>query len=257
MLGIGKDEGVYVADRQNYEEATKAFKYLLVEFYAPWCGHCKALAPEYVKAAQILKEKDSEIKLAKVDGTQEEIRKKMDIKGYPTLLLTDRARSRSNITVEEWLPRWSLAREEDRTPEALILDDVEKAKDFVDDNEVGSLDSFKDQESDLAKEVPDSCQGLRAISLRHHFMDEKISRNTGKDETVVLLKKFDEVAPSTKGGISTDSLRQFIGKYGLPLVVDWNHDTAAEDSKTFGFPFWFSSTKPKLSRSKARKRQKL
>jgi len=60
-----------------------------VEFYAPWCGHCKRLAPAWEElAAEALSERQGRVRLAKVDAeAHPELAKKFGVTGFPTLLL--------------------------------------------------------------------------------------------------------------------------------------------------------------------------
>jgi len=54
-----------------------------VEFYAPWCGHCKNLEPEYKKAASVL---NGVVKVVAVDATvAQSLGQKYQVQGYPTL----------------------------------------------------------------------------------------------------------------------------------------------------------------------------
>lgn len=78
------DSAVVKLTSETFEQFIKDNSLALVEFFAPWCGHCKTLGPQLVKAADALLEKD--IPLAQVDCTeQQELCMSQGIRGYPSL----------------------------------------------------------------------------------------------------------------------------------------------------------------------------
>ena len=68
LLGIGSvlADDVLVGTGSNFDKIIGKHPFVVAEFYAPWCGHCKHLEPEYAKAAKQLKEEKAGITLVKV-----------------------------------------------------------------------------------------------------------------------------------------------------------------------------------------------
>ncbi|KAG7653103.1 Thioredoxin domain [Arabidopsis suecica] len=70
----------------NFDELVVESKELwIVEFFAPWCGHCKKLAPEWKKAANKLQGK---VKLGHVNcDAEQSIKSRFKVQGFPTILV--------------------------------------------------------------------------------------------------------------------------------------------------------------------------
>lgn len=78
------DAPVKVAVAKNFEELViDNGKDTLIEFYAPWCGHCKKLTPIFDEVAEKLKNED--VVLAKLDATANDVPPTFDVRGFPTL----------------------------------------------------------------------------------------------------------------------------------------------------------------------------
>lgn len=81
------DDGkVLQLDESNFDAAISSFDFIFVDFYAPWCGHCKRLSPELDKAAPMLSGLKKPVVIAKIDADKySRIASKYEIDGFPTL----------------------------------------------------------------------------------------------------------------------------------------------------------------------------
>ncbi|CAF0827852.1 unnamed protein product [Rotaria sordida] len=222
---------VLVLTKDTFDDAVKNNKHLLVKFVAPWCGHCKALAPAYAAAAKQLAESDSEIKLGSVDATiEQELGQKYEVKGYPTIKFFSDGTTfeytggRGQDDIISWLKK----KTGPAADELKTVDDLNKLKQASD---VVVIGAFKDMDGDTAASFLQVAKTLDGIPFGITSNADVLKELNVKQDTVVLLKKFDEGRNDLTSSIDESSIRQFIQENQLPTVVDFNAETA---QKIFG-----------------------
>lgn len=224
-LCVQEEEHVLVLDDANFDSEVANHEFLLVEFYAPWCGHCRSLAPEYSKAAEILKGLEPLVRLAKVDATVSTgLKDKHNIEGFPTLKFStngtfvDYHGGRTASEIVAWVKR----RTGSPTIELTTVEDVQKLKNSEDVSIVyfGLNDTVK---GDMIRTFSKDFDGAVFYTVSNANLWEKLNATEG---TVVLFKNFEEGRNDLTGEFDIPALKEFITSHSVPLVSSFNERVA-------------------------------
>jgi len=222
---IDEEDGVLVLTEKNFDKAIEAHEFILVEFYAPWCGHCKKLAPEYVKAAKQLEKSESSVKLAKVDATVEKaLGTKFGVRGYPTLKFFKSGKPqeykgpRDGAGIVSWL-------EKKTGPPAVQVNDVESFEKMK-ANPVVIVGAFKDQESAGAKEFIKAAGTIEDHKVVITSSDDVMKGIEATDGAIVMIKNFDDPQVKYDGEAKADAIEAWINEKSIPLVWEFTSTNA-------------------------------
>ncbi|KAJ0033580.1 hypothetical protein NQD34_000687 [Periophthalmus magnuspinnatus] len=234
---IEEESDVMVLHINNFERALSENKYLLVEFYAPWCGHCQRLAPVYEEVAGRLKQEEKDMRLAKVNAIEEkELTEEFEVGGYPTIKLfvngdrtkpKDYTGGRSAEAMVTWMKRQA-------SPGTPTLDSPSSAAQFIQAHNISVVGFFKDMESEPAK-VLDELYFSTDVEFAKTSSPEVFNKYEVTADSVVLFKKFDEGRvdfPLTEEGkLDKQNLTSFIQENSLELII---HFTPEKSQAIFG-----------------------
>ncbi|TYH18671.1 hypothetical protein ES288_A05G291500v1 [Gossypium darwinii] len=223
-------EFVLTLDQSNFTDTVSKQDFIVVEFYAPWCGHCKNLAPEYEKAASILSKHDPPILLAKVDANEEsnkDLANEYEVRGFPTLkILRNGGKNvqeykgpREADGIVEYLKKQS-------GPASADIKSAEDASNFIDEKNiviVGVFPKFSGQEFDnymaLAEKLRSDYEFGQTLDAK--YLPRGESSVTGP--VVRLFKPFDELFVDFKD-FNVEALEKFVEESSIPLVTLFNND---------------------------------
>ncbi|KAH7056484.1 thioredoxin-like protein [Linnemannia elongata] len=205
-----EDSKVKVLTSENFKDVINQ-KFVLVDFYAPWCGHCQNLEPEYEAAAKMLKD-DETIQLAKVDCVAEkEICKTYEVGSYPTLKIfregvpRDYKGTRKSGGIVSYLKKHAAPPVTILTPETLPA--------FAESERVVVVAVLP--ANDPQREEVDKI----ARYYRDDFIFGVVEEHPDvKAPAVVLYKKFDEGKNILEGEITDAKLVSFVRANCVPTI---------------------------------------
>ncbi|KAK4193185.1 putative disulfide-isomerase [Podospora australis] len=236
-----KKSPVLQVDGTSYDRLIAKSNYTsIVEFYAPWCGHCKNLQPAYEKAAKNLA---GIAKVAAVNCDEDENKPfcgQMGVQGFPTLKIVRPKKGGGKPMVQDYNGA--------RTASGIVDAVVQAINNYVVKVEDKNLDKFLDEKKESPKALLFTDKGTTSSLLKAIAIDfsDVITvgqvRNTQtkavekfgitKFPTLVLLPGGDAPAVTYDGELKKEALVTFLSQAGSPNPDPAPAKGKAEKKKT-------------------------
>ncbi|KAM9313047.1 protein disulfide-isomerase A3 [Gastrophryne carolinensis] len=201
----------------DFEDKVHDHQMMLVEFFAPWCGHCKRLAPEYETAATKLK---GTVPLAKVDCTaNSNTCNKYGVSGYPTLKIFRDGEESGSYDGPRNADGIVATMKKQAGPASVTIRSLEEFEKLTSGPDAVVIGFFRDLYSDPHNEFLKAANTLREkYPFAHTDLNELVDKYDNNGEGIVLFRparlanKFEEstVAFPADEKISTHKIKKFI-----------------------------------------------
>ncbi|CAJ2660675.1 unnamed protein product [Trifolium pratense] len=222
------EKDVVILKDNNFTDVVNKNRFVLVEFYAPWCGHCQALAPEYAAAATELKSEN--VVLAKVDATEEsEVSQKFDVQGFPTILffIDGVHKTYSGQRTKEAIVTWIKKKTGPGIHNITSLEDGQRILTSETKVVLGFLNSLVGPESEelaAASRLEDDVNFYQTV-------DPEVAKLfnidvNAKRPALILVKNEDEKLNHFDGKFDKSAIVDFVSSNKLPLVTVFTRESA-------------------------------